>query len=94
MSRYLLLTLSALLAGVGCQSGDETYARAMQIESLDQAIGGPKASAREGDRRGYGRVAPAALRRESARRTGRPTTLSKPAPVSSTTKRSALSWMA
>ena len=49
MSRYLVLTLSVALAGVGCQSGDEQYARAMQIESLDQAIGGPKASGREGD---------------------------------------------
>ena len=49
MSRYLVLTLCFALAGVGCQSGDETYARAMLIESLDQAIGGPKASAREGD---------------------------------------------
>ena len=49
MSKYLALLLSVSLGGAGCQSGDDKYARAMQIESLDQAIGGPKASAREGD---------------------------------------------
>jgi hypothetical protein len=38
--------LAALLAGC---SGDKEYAKAYVIESLDQAIGGPKASAREGD---------------------------------------------
>ncbi len=49
MSKLSALAAALALAAAGCQSGDEKYARAFQIESLDQAIGGPKASAREGD---------------------------------------------
>ena len=43
------LALAVLATVTSCEDADKTYARAVQIESLDQAIGGPKASAREGD---------------------------------------------
>jgi len=46
---HKLCCIAAALSLAACQSGDEHYARAKQIESLDEAIGGPKASAREGD---------------------------------------------
>jgi hypothetical protein len=49
MSKRPVAALCLALAAAACQSGDDRYARAFQIESLDQAIGGPKASAREGD---------------------------------------------
>lgn len=53
LSRFLARVPVALgLAGValgGCQGSSKPFAEAMEIESLDQAIGGPTANARVGD---------------------------------------------
>ncbi len=50
MTRFLLPCASVLaLALVSCGSSDAEFARAKVIRSLDEAIGGPKAIAREGD---------------------------------------------
>ncbi|MBL8614036.1 MAG: hypothetical protein JNM72_00360 [Deltaproteobacteria bacterium] len=43
-----LLGASASM-GVGCQQPTDPWAKASRIQALDQAIGGPKAMAREGD---------------------------------------------
>lgn len=45
-----VVAMSAALAlAAGCTSGEKQFARAMVLESLDQAIGGPTANARVGD---------------------------------------------
>lgn len=41
--------LALLLLAVACKSEPERFARAVEIESLDRAIGGPAAAARKGD---------------------------------------------
>jgi hypothetical protein len=46
---FLLVSLGCAAAVSSCQPASEPFARALRIESLDQAIGGPTANARVGD---------------------------------------------
>lgn len=43
------ITVFGVAGSLSCQGGDAPYARAVVIESLDRAIGGPTANARAGD---------------------------------------------
>ena len=49
LTRSLLALWSVSALAIGCSQSSDPYARAIQLESLDQAIGGPTANARVGD---------------------------------------------